>query len=106
MNGPDTFIQEQLRKPPCKRFTIEGHCKLGLACKYSHFSFDTTTGQTIYPPELTEWFQLTQQKPLITKSKKTRYRLPSRWKVKELPPSLKPPPSKNGYDWDNVGTWT
>lgn len=64
-----------------------------------------------------QWFQLQQQEVLnnnikITESetvaekkKKTRYKLPAGWKVKDLPPSLKPPPSKHGYDWDQVGSW-
>lgn len=66
-------------------------------------------GQPIYPPELIQWFQLQKQESssLVIKKqqKKTRYRLPAGWKVKDLPPSLKPPPSKHGYDWNNVGSW-
>ena len=41
---PDTFIAEQLKKPPCHRFATEGHCSYGLACTYGHFSFNQNTG--------------------------------------------------------------
>jgi U11/U12 small nuclear ribonucleoprotein SNRNP20 len=70
-------------------------------------------GQTIYPPDLLQWFdaqkkqvgaQMTQKIKL--QDSKKRYKLPAGWKVRELPPSLKPPPSKHGYDWtDDVGFW-
>ncbi|KAI7891275.1 uncharacterized protein EV154DRAFT_563413 [Mucor mucedo] len=107
---PSVFIQEQMDKPPCRHFQrSQGYCEFGLFCKYSHITLDPNTGQPIYPPELIQWFQLKQQEAnsqIIKKEpKKTRYRLPAGWKVKELPPSLKPPPSKHGYDWSNVGTW-
>lgn len=69
--------------------------------------FIIRVGQYIYPPELLQWFQYEDKKKLVIKKqeKKTRYRLPIGWKVKDLPPSLKPPPSKHGYEWDNVGSW-
>lgn len=62
----------------------------------------------ILPPELIQWFQLQQEEalnatPLVVTQK--RYKLPSGWKVKDLPPSLRPPPTKNGYDWTHLGTW-
>lgn len=75
------------------------------------------TGQLVYPPELIQWFQLqkeetTANNALQSNTTRTniprRYKLPAGWKVKDLPPSLKPPPSKHGYNWDinTVGTWS
>lgn len=78
---------------------------------HKKFLFDVyfNLGQQIYPPELIQWFQLQQQESNSLSIKKvqnkTRYRLPAGWKVKDLPPSLKPPPSKHGYDWNDLGTW-
>jgi U11/U12 small nuclear ribonucleoprotein SNRNP20 len=129
---PNVFLQEQLDKPPCRNFLAQGgYCEFGLLCKYSHITLDQATGkphskmqlqtliinlgQPIYPPELIQWFHLQRQEAtaennknvIITEKKKkqTRYRLPAGWKVNDLPPSLKPPPSKHGYDWNQVGSW-
>lgn len=69
-------------------------------------------GQPVYPPELVQWFELQQQEAIMnnnTTPKLTlptqRYKLPSGWKIKDLPLSLRPPPSKHGYDWSNTGIW-
>ncbi|GAA5806980.1 hypothetical protein MFLAVUS_000329 [Mucor flavus] len=106
---PSEFLQEQLNKPPCRNYISLGNCEFGLLCKFCHITLDPSTGQPIYPPELIQWFQLQQQESNSLSIKKvqnkTRYRLPAGWKVKDLPPSLKPPPSKHGYDWKDLGTW-
>ncbi|KAI9485844.1 MAG: hypothetical protein EXX96DRAFT_613694 [Benjaminiella poitrasii] len=117
---PSLFLEEQIAKPPCRHYQLHGHCEYGLLCKYSHITMDRNTGQYIYPPELVQWFQLQQEEALQTmrtneiaanknktkKRRRIRYKLPSGWKVKNLPPSLKPPPSKQGYDWSQVGSWS
>ncbi|KAI7902430.1 uncharacterized protein BX663DRAFT_435717, partial [Cokeromyces recurvatus] len=113
---PSIFLQEQIAKPPCRHYQQYGYCEFGILCKYSHITYDPNTGQYIYPPELIQWFQLQQEEALSstvnlevtekTKKKRTRYKLPSGWKVKDLPPSLKPPPPKHGYDWNQVGSWS
>ncbi|KAI8878803.1 hypothetical protein K501DRAFT_287682 [Backusella circina FSU 941] len=110
---PDDFLQEQLNKSPCRHYLTQGFCDYGLTCKYSHITVDHGSGNTIYPPELIQWFeaqkkqvgaQMTQK--IKSQESKKRYKLPTGWKVKDLPPSLKPPPSKHGYDWtDDVGFW-
>lgn len=74
------------------------------------FTYHYMLGQMILPPEIVQWFQSQQQEamnetPIVVKQKRKRYKLPSGWKVKDLPLSLKPPPSKNGYDWNHVGSW-
>lgn len=114
---PSVFLQEQINKPPCRYYRHQGYCEFGLLCKYSHITYDSSTGQLVYPPELIQWFQLqkeetTANNALQSNTTRTniprRYKLPAGWKVKDLPPSLKPPPSKHGYNWDinTVGTWS
>ena len=39
------------------------------------------------------------------KDDKPKYRLPRGWKVRELPPSLKPPPSSQPYSYTYSGFW-
>lgn len=70
------------------------------------------TGQAIYPPELLQWFELQQQETAANNTtlqkpapSTQRYKLPSGWKIKDLPLSLRPPPPKHGYDWSNTGAW-
>lgn len=70
------------------------------------------TGQAIYPPELLQWFELQQQEAIANNTtppkpapSTQRYKLPSGWKIKDLPLSLRPPPPKHGYDWSNTGAW-
>lgn len=69
-------------------------------------------GQVIYPPELLQWFELQQQEAISNSTappkpapSTQRYKLPSGWKIKDLPLSLRPPPPKHGYDWSNTGAW-
>ncbi|KAI8069849.1 uncharacterized protein B0P05DRAFT_639385 [Gilbertella persicaria] len=102
---PHVFIQEQLDKPPCHYYYQSGYCEYGLLCRYSHITFNPSTGHIVYPPEIIHWFKLHPQDTITSNSKRKRYRLPSGWKVKDLPPSLKPPPSKYGYDWQSIGHW-
>ncbi|KAG1450725.1 hypothetical protein G6F56_008263 [Rhizopus delemar] len=104
MIGLMTFVQQQFNKPPCRSYLDQGSCEFGLLCKYSHIRLDPYTGQPVFPKEIL-YFQslMTQDKPVV--KKKTRYRLPSGWKVKDLPPSLKPPPIKQGYHWDHLSQW-
>ncbi|KAF1798895.1 CCCH-type zinc finger transcription factor [Mucor lusitanicus] len=109
---PDVFVQEQANKPPCRHYISYGHCEYGLLCKYSHITYDPASGQPIYPPELLQWFELQQQEAIANSTvppkpatPTQRYRLPSGWKIKDLPLSLRPPPPKYGYDWSNTGAW-
>ncbi|KAI9274270.1 hypothetical protein BDA99DRAFT_431814, partial [Phascolomyces articulosus] len=114
---PEEFIQEQMNKPPCRHYLSQGYCNYQLQCRYSHITYDPT-GQVIYPPELLNWLQERQRadqaammavKTTATASgdinKNPKYRLPRGWKVRELPPSLKPPPPSQPYSWNNSGFW-
>ncbi|KAI9489023.1 hypothetical protein BDB00DRAFT_921909 [Zychaea mexicana] len=110
---PDEYIHEQASKPPCRRYLMQGYCEYQLQCRYSHITYDPA-GRPIYPPELTAWLQERQQAdataraqaPVATPSMdKPKYRLPRGWKVRELPPSLKPPPPSPPYSWSNAGVW-
>ncbi|KAI8089287.1 uncharacterized protein BX664DRAFT_332635 [Halteromyces radiatus] len=115
---PDDFINEQLNKPPCRRYRQNGYCEYELDCKYSHLIRDYKTGQLLFPKELLEWLdakaadeqqqkqqQQQQQQTKKSSRKSIVYRLPPGWKVKELPPSLKPPTLGEDYDWNHVGIW-
>lgn len=115
---PEVFIAEQMNKPPCRLYATEGYCEYELGCRYSHIMTDLS-GQPIYPPELIAWLQETTQvmpaagllkqqedRPKQQQQQSTpKYRLPPGWKVRDLPPSLKPPPAKHGYQWTDLGTW-
>ncbi|KAI8972668.1 hypothetical protein BDB01DRAFT_909273 [Pilobolus umbonatus] len=101
---PVEFLQEQLNKPPCRFYLTQGYCEYGLNCKYSHITLDINN-QPIYPPELNQLLQSQQPETPTVAKKIQRYRLPKGWKVKDLPPSLKPPP-KGGYEWEvDTGYW-
>ncbi|CEP06923.1 hypothetical protein [Parasitella parasitica] len=109
---PNVFLQEQANKPPCRHYGQYGYCEYGLLCKYTHIVYDTASGQPIYPPELLQWFELQKQEATLNNTTAPkpipptqRYKLPSGWKIKDLPLSLRPPPSKHGYDWSNAGFW-
>ncbi|CAO3591837.1 unnamed protein product [Absidia cylindrospora] len=95
-----------------------GYCEYKLDCKYGHIKLDKKTGNPIFPEELLEWLhaktleqQQRQEQPQPQQINETKkepsylYKLPSGWKVKDLPPSLKPPPLGQEYDWSHVGTW-
>ncbi|KAI8975252.1 hypothetical protein BDF20DRAFT_822474, partial [Mycotypha africana] len=99
---PQVFLQEQIDKPPCKYYQQRGHCEFGLLCRFSHITYDAYDGHIIYSPELIQWKNMSDKE----RRRRQRYKLPTGWKVKDLPPSLKPPPSKKGYDWENVGAWS
>ncbi|KAI7858112.1 hypothetical protein BDC45DRAFT_328095 [Circinella umbellata] len=114
---PNEFIQEQINKPPCRRYLTQGYCDYQLQCRYSHITYDPT-GRLIYPPELLNWLQERQQADEAAaaevlaattasskKDEKPKYRLPRGWKIRELPPSLKPPPSSQPYSYSHSGVW-
>ncbi|CEG64363.1 Zinc finger matrin-type protein 5 [Rhizopus azygosporus] len=101
-NDPRAFIQEQLKKPPCKYYLSHGYCEYGLLCKYSHIQIDPYTGQYKFPKEIL-YFQSLSSQPTIVKNK--RYKLPPGWKLKDLPPSLKPPIKDQDYHWDHTAQW-
>lgn len=90
-----------MNKPPCRFYINQGYCEYGLNCKYSHITLDRHQ-QPIYPPELIQWYQ--SHEPPVKEKKYQRYRLPKGWKLKDLPPSLRPPP-KLGYDYKHTGYW-
>ncbi|KAI8336180.1 hypothetical protein BC941DRAFT_428538 [Chlamydoabsidia padenii] len=112
---PNDFITEQLNKPPCRRYMQTGNCEYKLDCRYSHIKRDHRTGTPLFPKELIEWLdaKATEQQQVhqsdntrIDKSKKSfTYKLPIGLKVKDLPPSLKPPPIDQDYDWNSTATW-
>ncbi|KAG1138208.1 hypothetical protein G6F37_013375 [Rhizopus arrhizus] len=79
-----------------------GYCEYGLLCKYSHIQSDLLTGQLIYPKEIIYFQSLTTPKSTKPVQQK-RHRLPFGWKLKDLPPSLKPPSSD--YLWEHVNHW-
>ncbi|KAI8374815.1 hypothetical protein BD560DRAFT_393315 [Blakeslea trispora] len=99
---PNEFLQEQMNRPPCRFYQQQGYCEFQLLCRYSHITYDPYSGQPILPPELIQWLQSHEKQPKPKKIK--RPRLPAGWKIKELPPSLKPPFDVD-YDWHHVGTW-
>ncbi|KAI8376012.1 uncharacterized protein BYT42DRAFT_498766, partial [Radiomyces spectabilis] len=92
---PEVFIREQMEKPPCRNFNTHGFCEFELQCKGNHITYD------YYALQLAQ-NSLRRQEQL---KRTPRYKLPSGWKVRELPPSLKPPPAKHGYEWNNLGFW-
>ncbi|KAI7867600.1 hypothetical protein BDF14DRAFT_1995855 [Spinellus fusiger] len=105
---PDVFITEQMQKPACRHFYTHGYCEFGLSCKFSHITYTAGKCHPVFPSELVEW--LHHQKTTYAKTPKRtiprppRYRLPAGWKVQELPVSLQPP-SRQGYNWTDVGYW-
>ncbi|KAL0080387.1 CCCH-type zinc finger transcription factor [Phycomyces blakesleeanus] len=112
---PNEFVAEQMNKPPCRHFFTHGQCEFGLSCKFSHIAY-ATSGEPILSPELIQWLQsrnqeqnqqsIAHQKKTEQQSarKRSRYRLPTGWKVRSLPPSLCPP-KKQEYDWTDTGYW-
>lgn len=42
---PQTFVQQQFNKPPCRSYLDQGSCEFGLLCKYSHIRLDPYTGK-------------------------------------------------------------
>ncbi|KAG1131864.1 hypothetical protein G6F38_013347 [Rhizopus arrhizus] len=96
------FIRNQVNKLPCKYYMNHGYCEYGLLCKYSHIQSDLLTGQLIYPKEIIYFQSLTTPKSTKPVQQK-RHRLPFGWKLKDLPPSLKPPSSD--YLWEHVNHW-
>lgn len=45
---PNVFLQEQANKPPCRHFEQYGYCEYGLLCKYSHITYDPSSGIFLY----------------------------------------------------------
>ncbi|PHZ09243.1 uncharacterized protein RHIMIDRAFT_300032 [Rhizopus microsporus ATCC 52813] len=67
-----------------------------------HIQIDPYTGQYKFPKEIL-YFQSLASQPTIVKNK--RYKLPPGWKLKDLPPSLKPPIKDQNYHWDHTAQW-
>jgi hypothetical protein len=68
----------------------------------------------LFPEELLEWLdakateqaQPSNHRPIDNKAKPSpTYKLPSGLSVKDLPPSLKPPPIGKDFDWTSTATW-
>ncbi|SAM09071.1 hypothetical protein [Absidia glauca] len=111
---PNDFIMEQMNKPPCRRYMQTRHCDYRLDCKYSHVRIDHRSGKPLFPEELLEWLdakateqaQPSNHQPIDNKAKPSpTYKLPSGLSVKDLPPSLKPPPIGKDFDWTSTATW-
>ncbi|KAI9318970.1 hypothetical protein BX666DRAFT_1408880 [Dichotomocladium elegans] len=110
---PEELIADRQKRSPCYKYMTYGHCPSGFHCMYSHITYDAA-GQIILPPDIIEWMQQrfgpsqeaaqTAEAAAASLPQK-RYRLPTGWKVRTLPPSLKPPPAKGGFDWTVTASW-
>jgi hypothetical protein len=81
---------------------------------HSLLSLCRAIGKPLFPEELLEWLdakateqaQQSNHRPIDNKAKPSpTYKLPSGLSVKDLPPSLKPPPIGKDYDWTSTATW-
>ncbi|CAG8433637.1 10926_t:CDS:2 [Diversispora eburnea] len=117
---PVELLIENSKKSRCRKFFEFGYCPFGLSCKYSHvpvgfdFSIIDPHMYLAQNPHLlpqqnfrgstskentinTKMIQPRQQLPIF------KYKFPTGF-PKDLPPSLRPPPS-TGYDYSSCSQW-
>ncbi|CAG8621634.1 1548_t:CDS:2, partial [Scutellospora calospora] len=114
---PVELLLENCKKSPCRKFCESGYCPFGLSCKYSHVPYGVDF--SIIDPHLylaQNPILLQQQRPqLFTKQQggqslqqkpipMFKYKLPSGISLRDLPPSLRPPPPM-GYDFSKAAQW-
>ncbi|RUP49977.1 zinc finger matrin-type protein 5-like protein [Jimgerdemannia flammicorona] len=101
--GVTEILNEQMQKPPCRKFTTTGSCEYGLSCRYSHVMYDAQ-GNPFLPPSFLPNSESSQGSGHRKESKRVpKFKLPPGL-PSDLPPSLKPPPPQ-GYDWSNMEEW-
>ncbi|CAG8524313.1 10143_t:CDS:2, partial [Dentiscutata heterogama] len=115
--APIELLLENSKKSPCRKFHETGYCPFGLSCKYSHVPYGIDF--SVVDPHLylaqnpillqqqrrqafmnEQGGQSLQQKP----TPMFKYKLPAGLSLRDLPPSLRPPPPM-GYDFSKAAQW-
>ncbi|CAG8714031.1 11695_t:CDS:2, partial [Racocetra fulgida] len=94
---PVELLLENSKKSPCRKFNETGYCPFGLSCKYSHVPYGIDF--SIVDPHQ-QGGQSLQQRP----TPMFKYKLPAGLTLRDLPPSLRPPPPM-GYDFSKAAQW-
>ncbi|CAG8702603.1 16632_t:CDS:2, partial [Cetraspora pellucida] len=113
---PVELLLENSKKSPCRKFNETGYCPFGLSCKYSHVPYGTDF--SVVDPHL-----YLSQNPILLQQRRQifsreqggqssqqrptpmfKYKLPSGLSLRDLPPSLRPPPPM-GYDFSKAAQW-